>query len=134
MAILPNKRGLASVPGPEVRAMEQWVSLSGAHPPYTAHNAGFPPAHVLPLWPQDITTVLCVLAKLNCLKYNSGVLQTTGVVFSSTKPMLEGVKPAGIMLYRSMHQTEGDKIGLDSHSMLMRTRVCSLQAGHGVGG
>lgn len=26
------------------------------------------------------------------------VLQTTGVVFSSTKLMLEGVKPAGIVL------------------------------------
>lgn len=63
MSVLPNNRGLVSVSVPEAKGygpvdVRTTLSLSEEFP-YSAHGADFPRARILPLWPQDITTVLC---------------------------------------------------------------------------
>jgi len=69
--ILPNNKGLGStlgLKGTDLECPPHKGRPHLEHIPYAACIASYPPAHMLPLWPQDITTVLCVLAKLNCLK------------------------------------------------------------------
>lgn len=69
--ILPNNKGLGStlgLKGIDLECPPHKGRPHLEHIPYAVCIASYPPAHMLPLWPQDITTVLCVLAKLNCLK------------------------------------------------------------------